>query len=44
MISRSHDISRPSGKYYMEDVHKIGGIPAIIKYILKNTDLIDGSR
>ena len=28
----------------MEDVHKIGGIPAIIKYILKNTDLIDGSQ
>ncbi|OAX33289.1 dihydroxy-acid and 6-phosphogluconate dehydratase [Rhizopogon vinicolor AM-OR11-026] len=35
---------KPSGKYYMEDVHKIGGIPAIIKYILKNTDLIDGSQ
>ncbi|KAG1878290.1 dihydroxy-acid and 6-phosphogluconate dehydratase [Suillus subluteus] len=35
---------KPSGKYYMEDVHKIGGIPAIIKYLLKNTDLIDGSQ
>ncbi|OJA21063.1 hypothetical protein AZE42_06814 [Rhizopogon vesiculosus] len=35
---------KPSGKYYMEDVHKIGGIPAIIKYVLKNTDLIDGSQ
>ncbi|KAG1809320.1 dihydroxy-acid and 6-phosphogluconate dehydratase [Suillus subaureus] len=35
---------KPSGKYYMEDVHKIGGIPAIIKYLLKNTNLIDGSQ
>ncbi|KAG1752103.1 hypothetical protein EDB19DRAFT_1671959 [Suillus lakei] len=35
---------KPSGKYYMEDVHKIGGIPAIIKYVLKNTDLINGSQ
>jgi len=44
IIASSHDIIRPSGKYYMEDVHKIGGIPAIIKYLLKNTDLIDGSQ
>ena len=28
----------------MEDIHKIGGIPAILKYLLKNTDLIDGSQ
>ncbi|KAG2079256.1 dihydroxy-acid and 6-phosphogluconate dehydratase [Suillus decipiens] len=35
---------KPSGKYYMEDIHKIGGIPAIIKYLLKNTNLIDGSQ
>jgi len=28
----------------MEDIHRIGGIPAIIKYLLKNTDLIDGSQ
>ncbi|TFK68681.1 dihydroxy-acid and 6-phosphogluconate dehydratase [Pluteus cervinus] len=34
----------PSGKYYMEDIHKIGGIPALVKYLLKNTDLIDGSQ
>lgn len=34
----------PSGKYYMEDVHRIGGIPAILKYLLKHTDLIDGSQ
>ncbi|KAI3618576.1 dihydroxy-acid dehydratase [Moniliophthora roreri] len=34
----------PSGKYYMEDVHEIGGIPAILKYLLNHTDLIDGSQ
>ena len=28
----------------MEDIHKIGGIPAILKYLLKHTDLIDGSQ
>jgi len=28
----------------MEDIHRIGGIPAIIKYLLKTTDLIDGSQ
>lgn len=28
----------------MEDIHGIGGVPAILKYLLKNTDLIDGSQ
>lgn len=28
----------------MEDIHKIGGIPAILKYLLKHTDLIDGTQ
>lgn len=28
----------------MEDVHKIGGIPALLKYLLKHTNLIDGSQ
>jgi dihydroxy-acid dehydratase len=28
----------------MEDLHKVGGIPAVVKYLLKNTDLIDGSQ
>ena len=28
----------------MEDVHKIGGIPAIVKYLLANTTLLDGSQ
>ncbi|WP_299049875.1 dihydroxy-acid dehydratase [uncultured Polaribacter sp.] len=27
---------KPSGKYLMEDVHSIGGIPAIMKYLLDN--------
>ncbi len=28
----------------MEDVHRVGGIPAILKYLLNHTDLIDGSQ
>lgn len=28
----------------MEDVHRIGGIPAILKYLLNHTDLIDGTQ
>ncbi len=27
---------KPSGKYLMEDVHKIGGTPAVMKYLLDN--------
>ncbi len=26
---------KPSGKYLMEDLHKIGGVPAVMKYLLK---------
>lgn len=26
---------KPSGEYLMEDVHEIGGVPAILKYLLK---------
>ncbi|MGB2684442.1 MAG: dihydroxy-acid dehydratase [Olleya sp.] len=26
---------KPSGKYLMEDVHAVGGIPAVLKYLLK---------
>ncbi len=33
---------KPSGKYVMEDLHKIGGVPAVMKYMLKQ-DLLDGS-
>ncbi|ORX59541.1 dihydroxy-acid dehydratase [Hesseltinella vesiculosa] len=32
---------KPSGKYVMEDLQKIGGIPAIMKYLLEH-NLIDG--
>ncbi len=33
---------KPSGKYLMEDLHKIGGIPSIVKYLIKE-GLIDGT-
>ncbi len=32
---------KPSGKYLMEDLHKHGGVPAVMKYLLKN-DLLHG--
>ncbi|KAI5474617.1 dihydroxy-acid dehydratase [Pseudohyphozyma bogoriensis] len=32
---------KPSGKYVMEHIHKIGGIPTVLKYLLENK-LIDG--
>jgi dihydroxy-acid dehydratase len=27
---------KPSGKYYMEDMLSIGGLPALMKYLLNN--------
>ena len=33
---------KPSGRFVMEDLHTIGGIPALMKYLLKE-GLIDGS-
>ena len=27
---------KPSGKYMMEDLHQYGGVPAVMKYLLKN--------
>lgn len=33
---------KPSGKYLMEDLHNIGGVPAVMKYLLKK-GLLDGS-
>ncbi len=33
---------KPSGRYVMEDVHNIGGIPAVMKYLLE-AGLLDGS-
>lgn len=32
---------KPSGKYLMEDVHKVGGIPAVLKYLLEK-ELLHG--
>ncbi|KAL9349498.1 hypothetical protein Peur_056753 [Populus x canadensis] len=32
---------KPSGKYVMEDVHKIGGTPAVLRYLLEH-DFLDG--
>lgn len=32
---------KPSGQYVMEDLHNIGGVPAVMKYLLEN-DLING--
>jgi len=33
---------KPSGKYLMEDVHRIGGIPSVMKFLLEN-DMIYGN-
>lgn len=33
---------KPSGKYLMEDLHELGGIPVVMKYLLKK-GFIDGS-
>jgi len=33
---------KPSGKYLMEDLHEIGGTPAVMKLLLEN-DFIDGN-
>jgi len=33
---------KPSGKFVMEDVHKIGGVPVVMKYLM-DKKLIDGS-
>ena len=32
---------KPSGRYVMEDLHNVGGIPAVMKYLLAH-DLING--
>ncbi|HVX64166.1 MAG TPA: dihydroxy-acid dehydratase [Pirellulales bacterium] len=33
---------KPSGRYVEEDLHKVGGTPAVMKYLLEK-DMIDGS-
>ena len=32
---------KPSGRYVMEDLHNVGGTPAVLKFLLDN-DMIDG--
>lgn len=32
---------KPSGRYVMEDLHKVGGTPAVLKFLLDN-DMIEG--
>lgn len=32
---------KPSGQYLMEDLHEVGGIPAVLKYMLEN-DMLHG--
>ena len=34
---------KPSGKYVMEELHNVGGVPGVIKYLLEE-GLIDGSQ
>ncbi|MEM1355928.1 MAG: dihydroxy-acid dehydratase [Planctomycetota bacterium] len=34
---------KPSGKYVMEDLHQVGGVPAVIQYLL-GEGLIDGDQ
>lgn len=33
---------KPSGRYVQEDLHAVGGTPAVMKYLLSN-DMLDGS-
>jgi dihydroxy-acid dehydratase len=36
---------KPSGRYYMADLHRAGGIPALLKYLLAHTaGVIDGAQ
>jgi dihydroxy-acid dehydratase len=38
---------KPSGKYLMEDLHEVGGVPAVMKYLLKedySRRLLDRNR
>src|SRR6266852_1206224 len=35
---------KPSGRYYMVDLRRAGGIPALLKYLLAHTDVIDGTQ
>ena len=33
---------KPSGRYVMEDLHKVGGVPAVMRFLLEN-GMIDGA-
>ena len=33
---------KPSGRYVMEDLHRVGGVPGVMKYLLEN-GMIDGN-
>lgn len=33
---------KPSGQFVMEDLHQVGGVPAVLKFMLEN-DMLDGS-
>jgi dihydroxyacid dehydratase/phosphogluconate dehydratase len=36
---------KPSGRYYMVDLYRPGGIPALLKYLLAHsTDVINGTQ
>ena len=34
---------KPSGRYVQEDLHKVGGTPGVMKYLLEK-GLLDGDR
>lgn len=34
---------KPSGRYVMEDLHKVGGVPAVLKLLIES-DLVDGGQ
>ncbi len=34
---------KPSGKYVMEDLHAVGGVPGVLRYLLDN-DFLDGDQ
>ena len=34
---------KPSGKYVMEDLHAVGGVPAVIKFMIEN-GMLDGGQ
>ncbi|KAK4705823.1 hypothetical protein P7C70_g374, partial [Phenoliferia sp. Uapishka_3] len=34
---------KPSGSYVMEDLHRVGGVPSVLKYLIAN-QLVDGDQ